>query len=122
MAHFAQVIDGKVANVHVVANEVITDTDGVEQEELGKAFLAGLHGYNPDDIIQCSYNHNFRGRYPGVGFVYDAELDAFYPPQPYPSWVLNDETFSWEAPVPMPENGEYVWDEDAADWVEVSGG
>jgi hypothetical protein len=80
MAHFARVVDGVVVKVHVLANPVITDGEGVEHEEWGQAFLAGLHGYQPEELIQCSYNGNFRGVYPGVGFTYDAELDVFEPP------------------------------------------
>jgi hypothetical protein len=81
MAHFAQVVDGMVLNVHVVNNDVITDSDGVEQESLGQTFLADLHGYDPEQIVQCSYNGSFRGIYPGYGYIYDGELDEFkYPP------------------------------------------
>jgi hypothetical protein len=83
MAHFARVIDGVVVKVHVLANPVITDDDGVEHEEWGQQFLADLHGYEPDELVQASYNGNFRGLYPGVGFTYDAELDVFVaPPEP----------------------------------------
>ena len=80
MAHFARVIDGVVVQVHVVANPVITDENGVEQEQLGQEFLAGLHGYAPEELVQCSYNANFRGVYPGVGYTYDKALDVFVPP------------------------------------------
>ena len=80
MAHYARVIDGTVVKVHVLANTVITDDEGVEHEEWGQAFLADLHGYQPEELIQCSYNGNFRGVYPGVGFTYDSVLDVFEPP------------------------------------------
>jgi hypothetical protein len=80
MAHYARVIDGNVVIVHVVANEVITDGDGVEQEELGQTFLAGLHGYDPSELVQCSYNGSMRGSYPGVGWSYDSVADIFVPP------------------------------------------
>ena len=80
MAHYARVIDGTVVKVHVLANAVITDSEGVEHEEWGQEFLANLHGYQPEELIQCSYNGNFRGVYPGVGFTYDAELGVFVPP------------------------------------------
>jgi hypothetical protein len=83
MAHFARVIDGAVVKVHVLANPVITDDDGVEHEAWGQEFLAELHGYEPDELVQCSYNGNFRGVYPGAGFTYDPELDIFVaPPDP----------------------------------------
>jgi hypothetical protein len=81
MAHFARVIEGTVVKVHVLANPVITDEDGVEQEALGQAFLANLHGYDPAELVQCSYNGNFRGLYPGVGFTYDPVADVFVAPE-----------------------------------------
>ena len=60
----------------------------------------------------------FRGNYAGIGFEYREDLDAFIPPQPFPSWVLNEQTFNWEAPVPYPEDGGvYTLDEDAGDWI-----
>lgn len=101
MAHYALVKNGIVETVHVLNNAVITDEDGVEHEDWGQTFLAELHGYNPEQLIQCSYNGNFRGNYPGPGFTYDAAFDAFIPPQPELSegivgWVLNEETFQWE--------------------------
>ena len=120
MAHFAYVTDGVVQRVHVVANDVITDSDGVEQEALGQEFLANLHGYQPEQLIQCSYNANFRGNYPGaIGFTYDIALDAFIAPQRFESWVLNEETFQWEPPIPMPLEGSWRWDEQAGAWVEA---
>jgi hypothetical protein len=81
MAHFARVIDGVVVKVHVLANPVLLDEDGVEQEALGQAFLADLHGYNPDELVQCSYNANFRGIYPGPGYTYDPVADLFIAPE-----------------------------------------
>jgi hypothetical protein len=80
MAHFARVIDGTVVRVHVLANPVITDDDGVEHEEWGQTFLADLHGYQSEELVQCSYNANFRGVYPGVGYTYDVDADVFEPP------------------------------------------
>jgi hypothetical protein len=81
MAHYARVIDGVVVKVHVLANPVITDEDGLEQEALGQAFLADLHGYDPDELVQCSYNGNFRGVYPGPGYTYDPVADLFIAPE-----------------------------------------
>lgn len=80
MAHFARIKDGKVVKVHVVANAVITDENGVEQEALGQEFLSSLHGYQPKELVQCSYNGNFRGVYPGAGFTYDPDADVFVAP------------------------------------------
>ena len=95
MAHFARVINGTVVKVHTLADEVMTDDDGVEQESLGQAFLADLHGYDPSELVQASYHANFRGHYPGAGWSYDEALDAFIPPKPDGDWVLDETTFSW---------------------------
>mgnify|MGYP001050297689 CR=1 FL=1 len=80
MAHYAHVVNGYVRKIHVVANEVITDKNGVEQEKLGKAFLSKLWGYPSKELVQCSYNGNFRSVYPGPGFAYDPKLDQFIAP------------------------------------------
>ena len=82
MAHFARVSNNIVVKVHVLNNAVVTDDEGIEHEELGQQFLADLHGYEPSDFIQCSYNGTFRGIYPGPGCVYDPELDQFVAPEP----------------------------------------
>ena len=81
MAHYAYVVDGVVRKVHVLANPVITDSEGVEQEALGQEFLANLHGLVAENFIQCSYNGNFRGIYPGVGYGYDPLTDVFTAPE-----------------------------------------
>jgi hypothetical protein len=68
--------------------------------------------------VKTSYNATIRKNFAGIGFTYDAELDAFIPPQPYASWILDEETCRWEAPTPYPTDGEvYAWDEDVQDWV-----
>jgi len=82
MAHFAHIVNGGVTEVFVVANEVITDSDGVEQEALGQEFLAGLFGSDADSFVQCSYNGTFRGVYPAPGFTYDPVTDVFAAPKP----------------------------------------
>jgi len=81
MAHFARVNNGIVQKIHVLNNNVITDKNGVEQEFLGQEFLANLHGGTPKEYIQCSYNGNSRGLYPGPGYKYDEELDEFIAPE-----------------------------------------
>jgi hypothetical protein len=69
---------------------------------------------------QTSYSGSFRKNFAGIGYTYNADLDAFVPPKPYPSWVLDDATCQWKAPVPMPQDGElYEWDEAAGEWVVV---
>jgi hypothetical protein len=66
---------------------------------------------------QTSYSGSFRKNFAGIGYTYNADLDAFIPPKPYPSWVLDDATCQWQAPVPMPQDGQmYEWDEAAGEW------
>jgi hypothetical protein len=70
--------------------------------------------------VQTSYNANFRGNYAGIGYTYDETLDAFIPPKPFESWVLDESIYNWVAPIPYPEDGgSYEWDETAGAWVEV---
>lgn len=67
--------------------------------------------------VKTSYNAAFRKNYAGIGFTYDEERDAFIPPQPFPSWIMNDDTCQWEAPIPRPSDGElYAWNEETNSW------
>lgn len=118
MAHFAQLNEENiVTQVIVVANEDTMDAEGNEVEAIGIDFCTNLLG---GKWVQTSYNANIRKNYAGIGFKYDADLDAFIPPQPYPSWVLNEETAQWQAPVPYPDDSKpYIWDEDSGAWVAV---
>jgi hypothetical protein len=118
MAHFAQLDDGNiVTNVIVVANEELMD-NGVESEAKGIAFCQSLFG---GEWKQTSYNGNFRKNYAGIGYAYDANRDAFIPPKMYSSWVLNESTCLWEAPIPMPTDGKrYAWNETNQSWDEVT--
>jgi hypothetical protein len=124
VAHFCKLDENNVVTeVHVVANRDTSDANGVEKEYIGQAFLEKLFG---GTWKQTSYNGNIRKNYAGIGYTYNADLDAFVPPQPYASWLLNEETAQWEAPTPMPADagtGEppkmYSWDEATTSWVEV---
>ena len=118
MAHFAQLNEENlVTQVIVVANLDTADQDGVENEAIGIEFCTNLLGGR---WKQTSYNANIRKNYAGVGYKYDAELDAFIPPQPFASWTLNNETAQWEAPTPYPtDDKKYTWDEATTAWVEV---
>ena len=120
MAHFAELDKtNNVINVHVVSNEVITDADGNEQEQLGINFLTQLYN-SAGRYKQTSYNGTFRKNYAGVGYTYDSQKDAFIAPQPYSSWTLNEDTCRWESPVPYPEDDKnYRWDEVTTNWVEI---
>jgi hypothetical protein len=118
MAHFAQLNEENlVTQVIVVANPDTADQDGVENEAIGIEFCTNLLG---GTWKQTSYNGNIRKNYAGVGYKYDAALDAFIPPQPFASWTLNNETAQWEAPTPYPtDDKRYTWDEATTAWVEV---
>ena len=116
MAHFAKIENGVVTQVIVVANKDTADASGVEKEHIGAAFCERLLG---GEWKQTSYNGNMRKNYAGIGYTYNADIDAFVPPQPFPSWVLDTDTAQWNAPVPRPEEGMWTWDEDAGQWVEM---
>ncbi len=115
MAHFAKVLDGKVVQVIVAEPE----------------FFTTFVDSSPGEWIQTSYNTQggvhknggtpLRKNYAGIGFAYDAARDAFIPPKPYNSWVLDEQTCLWNAPVSYPaDNKRYTWDEATTSWVEVT--
>jgi len=125
MAHYAFLDESNIVTQVIV---------GIEETEL----IEGLHpetwysNFTGQPCKRTSYNtfanvHNeggtpFRKNYAGIGFSYDADRDAFIPPKTYNSWLLNEETCLWEAPVPYPtDDKEYQWDEDALNWVEIVG-
>ena len=115
MAHYAKVLEGKVVNV-IVAEE---------------GFIETFVDTSPGEWIQTSYNTHsgihilggtpLRKNYASIGFTYDRDLDAFIPPQPYPSWSFNSETCIWDCPVPHPEDNSkyYYWDEENRNWIVV---
>jgi hypothetical protein len=126
MAHFAKIgLNSKVIETVVVHNNELLDADGVEQEVNGIDFLTKLTGWSI--WKQTSYNtyggqHKlggtpFRKNYGSVGFTYDEDRDAFIPKKPYNSWVLNETTCLWEAPVAYPTDGQdYLWNEANQTW------
>ena len=123
MAHFAKIgLNSKVISVHSVHNNELKDSNGVEQENLGIEFLTNLHGW--PIWKQTSYNGNIRKNFAGIGFTYDEDRDAFIAPKPYASWILNEETCQWDAPVAMPEltqeqidnKNSYNWNEETQQW------
>lgn len=120
MSHFAKVTDGKVTQV-IVAEKEFFDT---------------YVDSSPGEWIQTSYNTRngvhygqdgkpdggvaLRGNYAGIGYTYDRANDVFYAPQPYTSWVLDQTTWTWKAPVAQPNDGKmYTWDEATTNWVEI---
>lgn len=125
MAHFAE-IDSN----NIVTRVLVVDNS---QEDNGQDFLAntlGLGGtwlktsYNTQGGVHTNGGTPFRKNYAGIGYTYDSVRDAFIPPKPYNSWVLNEETCLWNAPTPMPvEEGKmYRWDEDTTSWIEITPG
>jgi len=128
MAHFAELDENNVVlRVIVVHNNVLLDENGNEQEALGVAFCESLFGSR---WKQTSYNSNFRVRYAGQGDTYNEQLNAFVPPKPFPSWVLNNTTASYEAPIPLPSDANsdsmdpnervyYNWNEELGNWVRL---
>jgi hypothetical protein len=130
MASFAKLnSENIVTTVISVVNKVITNSNGIEQEQLGIDFLNQLYNTN-DNWKQTSYNthggvHNnngtpFRKNHAGIGYQYDSQRDAFIPPKSYNSWVLNEETCNWNAPIPMPNDASidrrYTWNESTLSW------
>ena len=135
MAHFAEInTDNIVTQVIVVDNNDILDDQGNELESIGTQLCTNLFG---GTWVQTSYNTHsnqyfdsetgeigsgtpLRKNYAGVGYTYDSVRDAFIPPQPYPSWILNEDTCQWDSPVPYPADDlMYSWDEDTTSWVET---
>lgn len=118
MAHFAKLDENNIVlDVNVVNNSDCDDLPFPESEPVGVAFLTQWSG-GYTNWKQTSYNGNFRKNYAGIGFEYDATLDAFIPPKPYPSWLLNTIICQWEAPVPYTADGKvYRWDEATLSWV-----
>ena len=103
MAYFSKFGAGNIVEQIIsINNSVITDDNGVEQEQLGVDFIN--HLYKTNDVWkQTSYNSSFRKRYAGVGYSYDEQRNVFLKPKPFDSWLLNEETLEWEAPVVYPE-------------------
>jgi hypothetical protein len=114
MGHYAKVVDNRVTQVIVAEPE----------------FFITFVDTSPGEWIQTSYNTHggvhqlggvpLRKNYAGIGFIYDRVRDAFIPPQPYPSWILDDDTCLWNAPIPYPQDEKYYeWNEETLDWKEI---
>ena len=105
MSHWAEIDENNIVLRVLVGNN--------SEPDEGEAFMNSLGG----TWVKTSYNGTIRKNFAGIGMIYDAERDAFIGTQPYPSWVLNEETCRWEAPVAYPTDGiMYVWDEETTDW------
>ena len=109
MSHFAKVVNGIVTSV-IVAEQDFVDTQEGTWVQTSYNTLGGVHSLG---------NTPLRKNYAGIGYVYDEGRNAFYIPQPYDSWTLNEDTCFWESPVTYPSEGEHEWDEDNQEWVEL---
>tara|TARA_R100000687_G_C6361005_1_gene123429 strand:- start:9 stop:428 length:420 start_codon:yes stop_codon:yes gene_type:complete len=135
MARFAKLgFNGKVVGVHVVNDTDCQNADGVEDEKVGQDFLQRIHGWEASMWKRTSYNtfenqHKlggtpFRKNFAGIGDTYDEVRDAFYKPQPYVSWTLNETTCAWEPPIAQPSltveektaGKSYEWNESTGAW------
>ena len=128
MAHFAELdVFKKVIKVLVVNDKDTQDNNGNEVSSIGTTYLHDLLG---GTWLRTSRNTlagshllgktPFRKNYAGIGYSYDQDRDAFVPPKPYPSWVLNEETCQWDAPTAEPDDGKrYEWDEPNTQWTEI---
>jgi len=116
MAHFAELdANNIVLRVIVVDNKDTADATGVEKEHIGAAFCERLFG---GIWKQTSYNGRIRKNYAGNGYKFDTQRNAFIPPKPFASWVLDEQTCAWQPPTPMPQDGQiYGWDEATMGWV-----
>jgi hypothetical protein len=119
MAHFARINENNIVDeIIVIGNEDCQNLDFPESELVGQEFITsiGLSG----NWKQTSYNGNFRKKYAGVGDTFDENRDAFITSKPFTSWILNEETCVWEAPIERPSDGKfYRWNEDEQSWEEV---
>jgi hypothetical protein len=112
MAHFAIL---KVGNI--VEQVVVVSNDIATTEQAGIDFLKNLYKDQHLSVIQTSFNNNIRKNFAGIGYQYDQARDAFIPPKPFNSWILNEDTCRWEAPVVYPNDGQrYIWNEQNQTW------
>lgn len=123
MGHFAKVVDGKVTQV-IVAEPEFFDTfvDNSPGQWIQTSYntRGGVHYQPESNNPSADQSKALRKNYAGVGYSYDAVKDAFIPPQPFASWVLDDSTCLWNAPTPMPQDGKiYQWDEPTVAWKEI---
>jgi hypothetical protein len=102
MSHFAKVVDDIVTEV------IVSEKDFINSGAVGDEFL----------WVQCSYNDNFRGKFPGINDIYDNEKGIFISPQPYPSWTLDTDN-NWQPPIQKPADMNQTWNEDSQTWIET---
>lgn len=119
MAHFAQLDEN-----NIVIRVLVTDNNDQNGDEGYQWLIDNLGGR----WVKTSYNTQqgkhllggvpFRGNYAGIGYTYHEDIDAFVPPKEYPSWIIDTENYTWITPVPMPDSGMWLWDEETVSWKE----
>jgi len=115
MSHFA-----KIDNNNIVTSVLVSDQDFINSGVVGDSSLWVQTSYNTHGGVHSNGETPLRKNYAGIGYTYDLERDAFYSPQPYPSWTLNNTTCQWESPTPFPNDDKfYNWDEDTLTWIEL---
>ena len=127
MAHYAQILDGVVVHVFVGRDDVVEGIDDWETYYAPEGYTVRQTSYNTRGGVHYTNGEPsedqrkaLRKNYAGIGFSYDPERDAFIPPKPFESWLLNEETCLWEAPVPYPEDGNaYTWNEELQEWTAI---
>lgn len=127
MSHFAKLDENNVVVFVTVGRQ---EDDGREEELIARTgdvykqtsynTRGGVHYNAETGEPSADQSKALRYNYAGIGFTYNPERDAFIPPKPFDSWVLNEDTRLWDAPIPMPEDGTYTWDEETTNWVEVT--
>lgn len=112
IAHYAFLDENNIVTEVIVGRHEYEVVDGISDWE-------AYYGLRRNQVCKrTSYNGNIRKNYAGIGFTYDEDRDAFIPPKPYESWLLDEETCRWKAPLPYPDDGVmYQWDEKTTDWV-----
>jgi len=117
MAHFAELDENNVVTQVIVGVDEPLDGEAIYRETTGTVWKKT--SYNTRAGEHLLGGTPFRKNYAGIGYTYDLDRDAFIPPQPFPSWTLNEQTCQWDSPVPMPTEGNrYVWDEQTFQWIE----
>ena len=121
MAYFAHLDENDIVDfVALINNDECIDENGEESEQKGAEFCSSFWGLN-GIWVQTSYNGRIRKNYAGVGYTYDRQRDAFIPPQPFPSWLLDEDECQWFPPTPRPiDEKAYNWDEQNLRWVELT--
>ena len=122
MGHYAKIVDGIVTNV-IVAEQDFIDSydDGIPGQWIQTSYntRGGIHYQPNSQEPSIDQSKALRKNYAGIGFTYDPVRDAFIPPKPYNSWLLNEDTCLWESPVPCPDDGKmYTWNEEQLSWIE----